>query len=354
VTKTIGPACIGVNDRDVPNVTACDCPGSTFGAAVPPSGEPFCVSAGQVNYNAHAITRVTIAERRTTTETYLVSEEYALTASLLDHFLFYGTKPTKGTPKLAAFGPVSLTDALGAADYDVVKLPALGLPADKNAEGRADPATHLAQYALKRRKGAAKFVKRFDVPVQNQCGALTLTLTKPERLLVPVAMDLATAPPALDPASHEVDHFLCYKAKMQKKRRDKTPVPTLPKRTQVDVVDDFQTRRYDLKKPTRLCVPVSTGGTPATKTGVPVPIVATARRHPAGHLVCYQAKPASRTIAQSGCGPADPTSKGTKIVPKQPKHEKRRGVLIDGPLGPATLDTAKEVELCIPSTAVLP
>lgn len=123
--------------------------------------------------------------------------------------------------------------------------------------------------------------------------------------------------------------------------------------TQVDAVDQFQTRRYDLKKVTRLCVPVSTAGNPVTKTGTAVPIVATARRHPAGYLVCYQAKAASMLIPQNGCGPLDPKSKGTKILPKQPKHQTRTGVQINGPLGAATLDTAKKIELCIPSIATL-
>jgi hypothetical protein len=57
---------------------------------------------------------------------------------------------------------------------------------------------------------------------------------------------------------------------------------------------------------------------------------------------------------QNGCGPVDPKSKGTKIEPKPAKHQKQLGVATNGPLGPATLDTAKEVELCIPSTAALP
>jgi hypothetical protein len=39
------------------------------------------------------------------------------------------------------------------------------------------------------------------------------------------------------------------------------------------------------------------------------------------------------------------------------QRERRRWIehrAINGPLGPTTLDTAKEIELCIPSTAVLP
>ncbi len=43
------------------------------------------------------------------------------------------------------------------------------------------------------------------------------------------------------------------------------------------------------------------------------------------HLRDLHAKMASKGIEQSGCGPADPTSKGTKIVPKAPEaHEAAR------------------------------
>jgi len=337
--SVFGPDCVGIGDRDVPNTMPCS--PCMHGAAVPPAGIPFCVLPGTLNINSHVHTETVVSELATTTETYRTTETYVLRGSFLDHFTLYKVKGSKSAPKLAAFGPVTLTDALGTADYDVTKLPALAIPADKNGEGRADPTTSLAQYVVKRRKGAAKFQKIANVATTNQCGALTLTLTKPESLLVPVARE--TSP--FDPLTAEVDHLLCYKVKAQTKPA---------KGTQVDVADDFQTRRYDLKKPTRLCVPVATAGTPTVKDGTPIAFAPTARRHPAGHLVCYQAKAASKTIAQNGCGAVDPKSKGTKIAPKQPKHEKRLGVAINGPLGPATLDTAKEVELCLPSTAVLP
>ncbi len=347
----IGPACLGIGDRDEPNTTPCEACGLATGT-VPPSGVPYCVLAGSTNVNTNTNTHAVIHQTQTTTDTYVTTERYLLRGSFLDHFVLYKVKSAKGTPAFAAFGPVTLTDAVGGADYDVTKLPALGLPADKNTEGRADPTTHLAQYAVKRRKGAAKFVKIPDVAVANQCGGLVLTIVKPESLLVPVAQNPAGPAPPLGP--HEVDHLLCYKANVQKTRSDGIPVATRPKGTQVDGVDGFQTRRYDLKKVTRLCVPVSTAGTPVTKTGTTVPLVASAVRHPIGHLVCYQAKVAKKSIPQNGCGPVDPKSKGTKILPTPPKHQPRLAVHIDGPLGAATLDTAKEVELCIPSTATLP
>ncbi len=357
-TMTIGPACIGIGDRDASNTMACspcDVPDGCDCAEIPASGTPFCVCAGTTNFNANTDTHAVVHQLRTTTNTFLTTQEYALTASLLDHFVVYKTKISKGTAKVAPFGPLTLADVLGTADYDVKALVALALPADKNMGGVADPTTHLARYALKRRKGPTKFRKVSDVTITNQCGTLTLTAVKPESLLVPVREDSLSLPPVPDPTTSEVDHFLCYKAKAQKKRTNGTPVATFPKGVQVVAADHFQTRRYDLKKVTRLCVPVAKSGTPVvSKTGVPVPITPATVRHAAGHLVCYQAKIAKKAIPQDGCGPVDPKNKGTKITPPPAKHQPQTGVLVNGQLGPATLDTKKELELCIPSTAALP
>ncbi len=55
---------------------------------------------------------------------------------------------------------MTLTDALGSADYDVQKLPALGLPADKNGEDPTAPTDpdHLAVYTIK--QTTPRFVTR--------------------------------------------------------------------------------------------------------------------------------------------------------------------------------------------------
>jgi hypothetical protein len=68
------------------------------------------------------------------------------------------------------------------------------------------------------------------------------------------------------------------------------------------------------------------------------------------HLACYQAKPAKKRIEQNGCGPIDPKDKGIKIVPAPGKHQAQSGLRVLSQLGRGTLDTAKELELCIPST----
>jgi hypothetical protein len=270
----------------------------------------------------------------------------------LDPFFIYKTKATKGAAKFAPVGPLTLADTASAADVDVKKLVALGLPVDVNGAGVGDPVTHLTDYGLKTRKGGTKFRPIPDVQIENACGEVVVTLAKAGDLLVPTLLN--PAEPALPPVAttHEVADFRCYKVKVQKKRADGTALAKFPKGLQVDAADAVQSRRYDLKKLTRLCFPVAESGAPLVlKTGeLLAGFTPAALRHETTHLACYQAKPAKKRIEQNGCGAVDPKDKGTKIVPPPPKHRAQSGLRVISQLGPGTLDTAKELELCLPST----
>lgn len=342
-TEYVGPQCLRVGDLDARN--AAPCPGSDVCpvCASPANGDLFTLLAGQVDFDTLTTTHVTIDQMRTTTNTYLTSTVYTLTASALDDFVVYTVKPT---PKLEPFGPVTLADALGSADYDARTIAALGVPANIDDAGLFDGTTYLARYAVKLHKGEAKFTPKAHVTVENACGGLTVTLQKPESLLVPVDASYGGTPAVPDLASSQVDPFLCYLVR---------PETAFPKGVQVDASDDLQTRRYDLTKVTRFCDPVAASGSPIDqKTGAPHPITALPVRHAAGHLLCYAAKIAKAIISQNGCGPADSRSKGAKITPAQPKDEPRTGVQLDGALGAATVDTKNAIEICIPSTATSP
>lgn len=255
-----------------------------------------------------------------------------------DHFIFYKVKTTRNTPKFLKFGPVSLQDQFGLADYIVLKPAQLGLPADKNSEGIHDPVTHLEAYKLKRL--SEKFGP-LDVHIVNQCTDLTVHVKKPTTLLVPTHKDLAAAVSA--PTETNVDHFLCYGV---------ASLTKLPDGIQVEVTDQFQSRRYDLKKITKLCAPVATSGLPALLAGPdegePKPITPAIIQHPTNLLVCYTAKLAKTSITQNGCGPVRLGDKGTFLA-KQPKHAKRIGMYVDNQFGPERLDSITQSELCIPS-----
>jgi hypothetical protein len=145
--------------------------------------------------------------------------------------------------------------------------------------------------------------------VTNQFGTLRLDTIKPDRLLVPAAKDLDNPVVGPDNASHDVDHYQCYKVKVHAKTPKFEP-------TQVTVADQFTTpaKTVDVKKPTRLCNPVD-------KNGESI-------KNPDGHLLCYQV-----------------------TVPRgQPKHTARVGVHVGDQFGGEQLNTIKEEELCVPST----
>ena len=272
----------------------------------------------------------------------------------LDPFVSYGVKGSKNEAAFAPLGPVHLQ----VRNYDVVKVATLLLPADENGEGRHDTATHLTEYALKLAKGEAKAGKLADVHVLNQCSDVFVTLGKPLSLMVPTAKDLSNPVAAPLEADHQRDHFLCFQAKAQKKLANGTAVATQPKGTQVSAVDQFQSRRYDVGKITKLCIPTDKSGTPTflkgANQGQPATITPATVRHPAEHLLCYRVKAASSTIAQPLCGAAAPKDKGTPIVPKQAKHTPKIGMFTANQLGALRLDSTKEVEVCVPSFATFP
>jgi hypothetical protein len=239
----------------------------------------------------------------------------------------------------------------------VQKLAAVGLPADKNGEGTMDTDTHLVEYKVKAAAGAPKFQKVSNVHVANQCDGFYAELKGPISLMVPSNKDLAMSPSAPTELDHNIDHFICYKAKYQKKLPGDITLPPFPKGMQVDVTDQFQTRRYDLKKVTKICSPIiksEDGSDPSRWLDGPAegnlkPISPSTMRHPTDRLVCYKAKQAKKLITQDLCGGAVPGDEGTDIEPPQLKHTSVAGFHVNNQFGPLELDSKKEVELCIPS-----
>jgi len=227
-----------------------------------------------------------------------------------DHFMCYKAKTTPGTTKFAEQA-VTLTDQFDSAVPFTAKKP-MGLcaPADKNGEGVRDPDTHLEAYQI---KSATAHAPQTGITVEDQFAAgveggfLTVDTVKPTQLLVPSAKGL-DAPTSKQPASN-ADHFKCYKIKVTK------GTAKFPKGVQATVVDQFENRVYDIKKPFELCTPVDKNG-----EGI---------LNPAGHLMCYKAKRAK----------------------DQAKHTKVEGrIHINNQFGlDQQLDTVKELKLCVPA-----
>lgn len=276
-----------------------------------------------------------------------------------DHFMSYKVRRTSGTARFYKFGPVSLADQFRTAGYDVVRPDHLLLPADKNAEGIIDPNTHLESYKIRESAGTAKFDEVEQIRVVTQCNDLRIEIRKPMSLLVPTSKNLSSpvAPP--DENLHNVDHFLCYQARVERKLPNGTRLPPFPRGIQVDVVDQLQTRRYDLLRINKLCAPVAKSGSPVflsgPSSGTAKAIATSAIRNPETHLVCYRARQARKLIQQVGCGPLNPADPGGfTITPKQERHQRVQGIHVNNQFGPEQIDTAKEIELCLPAAAVVP
>jgi hypothetical protein len=131
---------------------------------------------------------------------------------------------------------------------------------------------------------------------------------KPDRLLVPTSKGLG-GQPAGPPDPVSADHYRCYKVSLTKGSGRFVPIAGLP------LTDQFieGEKLFDLKKPTRLCVPVA-------KDEEPV-------RDATRSLMCYQAVPA----------------KG------QPRHGRVEDLVLENQFGLELADTVKEEEFCVPS-----
>jgi hypothetical protein len=289
----------------------------------------------------------------------LVPDEQLPTADS-DYFMSYRIRRDRAGPAFYRFGPLHLSDQFGSANYEIQRQAQLLLPADKDAEGIFDEVTHLEEYRIRTTRGTPRFAALRNVRIQNRFGDHLLEVKKPTSLLVPTHKDLNSPVEAPDPGDHMLDHFLCYQAKSQRKLDNGNKLPRFAKGAQVLVEDQFQTRRYDVKKVTKLCSAVAKDEDPSTPStilagpdkGAPFPIQPAEIDNPDRHLVCYQAKLASKAIPQNGCGcdtTVDARCRGVKIDPRQARHVKKVGLHTNNQFGPELLKTAREVEFCVPS-----
>ncbi len=231
-----------------------------------------------------------------------------------DPFLCYRVRTSAGAPTFAPVTGVPLSNAFDTADWDVLKRSAFCMPADANGAGIVDTHTHLESYAIRVGPGAMALADRRRTIVVDDLGQLSIDTNKPDRLLVPTASD--TQAPILppDPESHAVDAYQCYRVRV-------TPgTASLPSRLRVSVVDELnQPAIVEVRKPTRLCLPVSLAGAPV--------------KNPFGHLMCYKVKRASG----------------------QPPYVRVLGIYANNSLenvnlgGPGRLTTTREDELCMPA-----
>jgi len=225
----------------------------------------------------------------------------------IDHYLGYAAKTAKKTPKFDKV-TVELSDQFGSGIFEVEKTTRLYNPVQKTKDGCEfpinDKVTHLKAYKIKEAQN--------NVLVKNQFGELIVTTSKAELLLVPTAKshDVPNVP---ELASTPVDHYKCYKVKIDKN----APLQFEP--LQVTLFDpnfNADKKVFDVIKPKWLCNPVDKNG-----EGI---------MNPADHLMCYSVEPAEGFM-----------------------KNKKRSVFTHNQFGPEQLDVKKEKELCVPSEKTL-
>ncbi|MBW2373533.1 MAG: hypothetical protein JRF70_13455 [Deltaproteobacteria bacterium] len=229
-------------------------------------------------------------------------------------FHCYSVKESKGTDKFQA-RTVNLDDDLEDKDFEAKKPVALCNPVNVSSPVLTIPALdldeHLKAYAIKEAKGEPKHVKvqGIDLLVPNLLIVSSVDTSKPDRLLVPSTKSIIVP---LSDTTHNIDHYKCYKAKTSK---------GTPKFVGAffSSQDQFEPAKgYDLKKITRVCLPVDKDG-----EGI---------INPGWNLLCFSAKP----------------TKGEE------KHEARTRIHTNNQFGPEVLDTKKEDDLCLPAELFVP
>jgi len=242
--------------------------------------------------------------------------KYSSIVMLLDHFLSYDVKRSRNSEKFSKRTAI-LQDQFGEGIFKIKKAKALMNPVNKNNEGISNMETHLISYEIKGKK--FEFLKQnpnLELLVSNQFGEIKLNVKSAERLLVPALKSLTE--PELDEVDQfNVDHFLCYKAKIAK------GTGKFPKDIVVQLVDQFdQPKSFKVLKPSRICNPV-------TKIiMVDNQEVITEIQNPDDHLLCYK----------------------IKREPEEPKHVSVKDITVRDQFGQLHFDTKKEEELCVPST----
>ena len=216
----------------------------------------------------------------------------------VDHYKCYKVKDLK-TPKFVAVN-ATLADQFESKNTTLSKPTKLCNPVDKNGEGIDDPTAHLVCYQAKDVKGQAKFVKK-RATFENQLGSVDLEATAVAEACVPSTKNGV-------PSDLEGDSFKCYKAKDLKNPQF---VPS-----NVNLVDQFESKNTTLSKPATLCNPVDLNGTGISNAD--------------NHLVCYQAKD----------------------VKGQAKFVKQQ-VTIDNVIGHLGLEATGVSSLCVPSSKTL-
>jgi hypothetical protein len=230
-----------------------------------------------------------------------------------DSFLCYRTHANNAAPAFAASN-VTLSDEFESdVDFAARTPRVLCLAGSLNSDGVFDGDTHLQGYEIREMPGEPLHAPRPELSYRGGLAPLYLGTTRPDRLLVPTAIDLGGPTSAPGEFSHGVDHYKCYRTVLPETRPR-----YLPSKATVRFEDMLEQRDYSLKPPKHLCAPVSADGS-FIKT-------------PGRHLLCFPAKREKFSNT----------------------HVPVLGIHTANGLATDVVDTSREEELCVPSALVIP
>jgi len=221
---------------------------------------------------------------------------------LVDSFVCYSTVSYSdaGSPVVSVNDDISGDRATSVGDSRAICLPAaMGGIAVENAN------VSLQLYNARDESG-------LDTPTAKRVlytalGPIYIDRGTPNGLLVPAAMDPDGPTAAPSDASHRLDRYKCYRASASTKVSK-----YFPREVKLTTSDDFEQRVYDLRKPSRLCMPAGFDGGSV--------------REPRGGFLCY----------------------GVKLSSGQLRHTARTGIHTADELGSLQQDTRRATEVCIP------
>jgi len=223
------------------------------------------------------------------------------TPSGIDNFLCYTARTTTGTPPFSPIDRVTLVDSFNSVTVKVRRPQRLCAAADVGA-GIFDPAALLESYRVRTLGGP--FVRERGLRMTNLLGTFVVDTFKSYRVFMPTGEGNADAAPGANP-------YGCYATRLSRGQK-------FPKGLRLTVGAQFtpQPKIFKVKKPNRLCAPVSVDGRSVNPDDP--------------FLLCFR----------------------VKGVRGQPKHQKVKGLAVHNEFGSGRLDTIRDRQLCLPTLLV--
>ncbi len=171
-----------------------------------------------------------------------------------DTFICYRARAASSAERLEPIG-VTLEDQLdGTTTHSLRSRRAICLPGSVDGASVVDAQTHLEVYSIRDTGSTAKHLRRKGLLIEG-LGPVFVDTARRDRVLVPANINPAAPATPPSPSAHNLDNYKCYKVRTTRKK------PRYwPKGVQLHIADSLESRIYDLKRPTSLCMPADMNG----------------------------------------------------------------------------------------------